>query len=76
MAYQMTRGDYREDFPLVRADGWEAGGKLFFVAKSQLDNASDDTSAVIKVDMTDADIVDPAFVVDGVTYVRYLCVID
>jgi hypothetical protein len=75
--YQMVRGDYKEDFPCIAADGWQAGGKLFFVVKSQLDNdASDDGSnTVFKVDMSDSDIVDPAYVIDGKTYVRYRCII-
>lgn len=75
--YEMVRGDYKEDFPCVSADGWEAGGELFFVVKTTLDNnANDDGSnTVFKVDMTDADIVDPAYEVDGQTYVRYRCII-
>jgi hypothetical protein len=75
--YEMVRGDRKEDFPCIAADGWTPGGELFFVVKSQLDNESNDngSNTVFKVDMTDADIVDPAFVVNGTTYKRYRCII-
>ncbi len=54
--YEMARGDDKWDYPAIPVSGWSAGGKLFFVVKSALDNNSDDSAAVFKVDMDDTDI--------------------
>jgi len=73
--YEMVRGDYRELFVMVPQSGYQSGSTLFFVVKQALDNDTDDSDAVFQLNLTDADIVDSAFSLNGETYIRYRGVI-
>lgn len=54
--YEMTRGDYKEIPFQVPIETYEAGGKVFFTARTVLTDSTDDSDAAITVDVTDADI--------------------
>lgn len=53
---ELYRGDAKTYPAKVPTSIWTAGGKLMFAVKAAVDNVSDDTSAIIKKTLTDADI--------------------
>jgi hypothetical protein len=56
--WEMNQGDAKSRRVVVRANKYTPGGKLFFAAKRQYDNDPTDSTAVVKKDMTDDDIVE------------------
>ena len=56
LKYSMPRGDSRTLPLAVPVGTYSTGASVFFALKSQVDDDSDDSTAVFKTELTDADI--------------------
>lgn len=68
---EFVRGDGATHYLSIPADAWTAGGKLFFTAKSAIDDDLSDASAVISGEFDDTNVADVT--VNDVAYKKYTC---
>lgn len=68
---EFMRGDGADHTFSIPASAWSAGGRLFFAAKTAIDDDLNDGAAVIAGSWDDAAVSD--ITVDGVAYKQYDC---
>lgn len=68
---EFTRGDAVTHTLFIPTASWSSGGKLFFKAKSAIDDDNTDANAVISKSWDDSAVVDTT--VNGVAYKQYNC---
>ena len=68
---EFTRGDAANHTFNLPADSWSSGGKLFFAAKSVIDDDGTDAAAQINQSWDDTAVSDVT--INGVAYKQYAC---
>lgn len=68
---EFTRGDGVTHTFAMPATSWSAGGKLYFAAKTQIDDDDTDASVVIRGAFDDTVVEDTT--INGVAYKKYTC---
>lgn len=68
---EFARGDGIHHSFSMPADAWSAGGRLFFAAKTSIDDDTTDAAAVINRSWDDSSVSDVT--INGIAYKKYDC---